>query len=99
MFYSKISLVVLAVVVIFLSRAAYGAYQKYALARATLKSAETKLAEIESRQETIRTEINELKTTRGIESELRTKFQVAKPGEEVIIIVEPKGTTSTSNRQ
>lgn len=94
MLYSRLSVVILLVIIFFLGRAAFGAYQKYNLARVALSAALAKVAELEARKEFIGSEIERFKNERGIEGELRRKFDVAKPGEEVIVIIEPGATTS-----
>ena len=46
------------------------------------------LNELEGREESLREEIERLSTQRGIEEEVRSKFEVGREGEEVIIIVD-----------
>lgn len=46
------------------------------------------LDELEGREESLREEIERLSTERGIEEEVRSKFEVGKEGEEVVIIVD-----------
>jgi len=47
------------------------------------------LAELEERKSELERLIASLKTERGLEEEVRTKFQVSKPGEKTVILVEP----------
>ena len=50
------------------------------------------LNELEGRESSLREEIERLSTERGIEEEVRSKFEVGKDGEEIIIIVDnPEG--------
>ncbi|OGG44302.1 hypothetical protein A2841_02235 [Candidatus Kaiserbacteria bacterium RIFCSPHIGHO2_01_FULL_48_10] len=50
------------------------------------------LASLEARNESLKQKLSALETDRGIEEELRERFSVAKPGEEVIILVDNKKT-------
>lgn len=47
------------------------------------------LDELKSREASLTAELDRLKTVRGIEQELREKYEVAKEGEKVIVLVEP----------
>ena len=51
---------------------------------------EDKIIELEKSKEEINSEINKLKTEKGIEESLREKFGVAKEGENMIMVVEDK---------
>jgi len=86
--YSKPAIVILLVLILLLANAVWGVYEK---ARGTgIKKAEIKreLDELAKRREELKREIDRLSTVRGIESELRSKFNVARAGEGVIVIVE-----------
>jgi cell division protein FtsB len=50
--------------------------------------AEAELAKLQNRQAALLKSIGELKTSRGIEAEVREKFSVVKLGEEVIVVVD-----------
>ena len=52
------------------------------------------LQNIQDREVFLNSEINRLSTDEGVEEEIRSKYSVAKPGEELIVIV---GTTSTTS--
>ena len=49
--------------------------------------AEVNLSEATHREQELSVKLDELKTEEGIDKEIRTRFPVAKPGEEVIMIV------------
>ncbi|PIP68733.1 hypothetical protein CO033_03270 [Candidatus Nomurabacteria bacterium CG_4_9_14_0_2_um_filter_32_10] len=51
---------------------------------------EDKIIELEKSKEEFNSEINKLKTEKGIEESLREKFGVAKEGENMIMVVEDK---------
>ncbi|HJO89908.1 MAG: septum formation initiator family protein [Candidatus Pacebacteria bacterium] len=86
--YSKVMLIILAIIVVWLFFAVFDMYKKE---RDTgLKSAEQReiLNELEERETALQDEINRLSTEKGIEEEIRSKFEVGREGEEVIIIVD-----------
>jgi len=49
-----------------------------------------KIEELRSRQASLASDIEKLKTDRGIEDTIRDKFQVTKPGEQMVVIVDDK---------
>jgi len=87
--YSKPILGLLIVVSALLVYSVLGSYQKESETRWKWKARFEVLSELESREIELSTEIERLETERGIEAEIRSKFEVVLEGEEVIIIVEP----------
>ena len=87
--YSKPVLVLLGVVVLLFIYSVWGAYQKETETKEKWKAREEVLTELEGRESELEEEIDRLNTEKGIEAEIRSKFEVAKEGEEVIVIVEP----------
>lgn len=51
--------------------------------------------EIEKRKASLEANLSALKTERGQDSAIRTTFGVARPGEEVIVVVPPTPATTT----
>ena len=47
-----------------------------------------KIDELKAREASLNSDIDKLKTDKGIEDTIRSKFQVAKPGEKVVAIVD-----------
>ena len=87
--YSKPILGLLIVVSVLLVYSVWGSYQKESETREKWKGRSAVLSELELRETELSTETERLKTERGIEAEIRSKFEVALEGEKVIIIVEP----------
>ena len=87
--FSKPVLVLLGIVVLLFVYSVWGAYQKESETREKWKNREEVLIELEGREKELSTEIDRLETEKGTEAEIRSKFEVAKEGEEVIVIVEP----------
>lgn len=83
-----------------LGNAAWGAYNGFREARVRALAAEAELRDLEKRHEALRNDINRIETVEGLEAELRTRFNVAHPGEQVIIIVDkPEGADTSGARE
>ena len=93
--YSKLTLVVLFIAVIFLVRSNYDIYQKYKLSLSTYNEVKGDYDSLKSRKDMLESEIDRLKTDNGIEEEIRSKFSVAKPGETVVVVVNNGTSTNT----
>ena len=85
---SPLVLLPLAVLLVFLVRGTWNIYVKNRDGIAELRLAQERLARIEERQSTLSAGIEKLNTESGIEGEIRDRFQMAKEGEEVIVIVD-----------
>src|SRR3989344_5000669 len=86
--YSNGALVVLLVITIVLSRGVYNIYIKERETTRITAEKEAKLKSLAKREAALSTELNRLATDRGVEEELRQKYDVAKPGEHVIVLAE-----------
>ena len=90
--YSKVTLIALGLLVIWLFFNVFSMYKKERDTRLRRIEQRGVLDELEGREESLREEIERLSTERGIEEEVRSKFEVGKEGEKVIIIVDnPEG--------
>ena len=76
-------LVVIAIAV----KGVWGGYQKELASRGLKTEAEAKLTELQKREAELRTDIAGLKSERGIEAELRERYDLAGEGEGVVVIV------------
>ncbi len=66
-------------------------------ARHDVADTEAQLASLNARQATLKADLDELNTPRGQEAALRDTEGVARPGENVIIVVPPQGATSSTS--
>lgn len=64
--------------------------RKEEIARAAVSERKAELAALEARRAVLEANVEELATERGQEATLRQTYGVARPGEEVIIVVPPK---------
>ena len=99
--YSKITLFILIIVTIFLLNAVWDVYKKQGITKANLVKTATSLGALQVREKTLSSEIQRLNTESGKEEEVRDKYGLVRPGEEVIVIVDKSNdkdavATSTS---
>ena len=83
-------LVILTCLVLLLGGSIWGIYEKYREAKQRKEELSHTLQELEKREAELKMKVEALATERGVESEIRSKFQVAKEGEGVIYLVEGK---------
>ena len=95
--YSPITIFILVVVCVFIAHSAWGVYLKEADSSAASAKTLNDLTVLREQQQKLQTENVQLETERGIESEIRQKYSVAKPNEEVYVIVDSKVATNTPN--
>ena len=94
--YAKPTLILLAIIATGVVHASWSMYQKSKEALVKKEKALSELSELEARQAQLSHDITVLSTERGVEAEIRERFMVAKEGEKVIIISEPKEKASRS---
>jgi cell division protein FtsB len=90
--YSKFSLVILFLLIIFLAHSTYGIYIKSKLSTEGYDKVKNQYEDLNNRKIALESEIDRLNSDIGIEEELRSKFNVAKPGETVVVVVDDKNT-------
>jgi len=86
--YSKLSILFLFIIFIFLVFSTAGVYKKSREAIRKNNEVVNELNELNTRKLYFEEEIRRLNTNTGIEEEFRDKFQITKPGERVLIIVD-----------
>ena len=85
--YSYPVVVVVFILVAVVGRSAWGVYQKEQESARNLLFVRSELKTLEERKAFLQEEVERLKTDQGIENEIRHKFQVAKDGESIVVIV------------
>jgi cell division protein FtsB len=86
--YSKTTMVILFFLFLLTARGVFYVYQKERLTEVEVERIQKQKEDLQKRYETIKADSERLKTDEGIESEIRTKFDVVKEGEEVIVVVD-----------
>lgn len=85
----RILAVVLLVLIAIALRGVWGVYKKAQDSRELKVEAEATLSDLKSREKELRADIANLKSDRGVEAELRERYDLAKEGESVVVIVDP----------
>jgi type II secretory pathway component PulJ len=86
--FSWITILVLVLFAIVLSRGVWGMYHKNARAAQRAADAVYEMEKVQTRKESLDKDLSHIKTSRGIEEEVRRKFDVAKEGEHLLVIID-----------
>jgi cell division protein FtsB len=104
-FASRVTQGVLLLLAFFILISAYNRYQIAKEMADRREAVESEISALESRRETMEAEVKYLSNERGIEAEMRRQFDIAREGEQVVIILEdetieaePATTTATTKR-
>lgn len=95
--YSKTSVVVLLIIMFFMGKGVYGVYSKQQASQENFDRVEVSLEDLKDREKMLKIEIERLNTEKGIENEIRDKYNVVLPNEEIIMIVDKNATGSNNN--
>ncbi len=95
--YSRAMFVVLIVLVTLAGRATWSVYQKEKISQVNLDRLQVEISELRGREEYIKSGIDRLGTSRGIEEEIRQKFKVVKDGEAMVILIDDEISLPTSS--
>lgn len=89
-FHSPFFLVPFALLLLWFMGGVWGVHTKEHETRAKRIESAAELEALEQRATALEAEIDKLSTPRGQEEEIRQKFEVAREGEEVIVILDPE---------
>ncbi len=95
--YTLPSIIVACMLVFVVGKATFGALQKMLDSREKRKLAEKELLYVENRFETLQEKVSYLETEKGVEEAVRDKYNVAKEGEKVFIVVDSNDNTKTQS--
>ncbi len=88
--YHKYTLIALALLVLVSVHSTWSIYKKKSESELLVSASKQRLADLKVREADLRGKIEKLNTEEGIEEEIRSKFNVTKENENVVIIVENK---------
>ena len=94
-FYNHLVLVTLVAAILFLSFSLFSLFQKERQSLIQKQETDTQLVDVESRKATLEKDLATLETTRGQEALLRDTFDIAHPGEDIIVLLDAPSATST----
>ena len=97
--YSKAVIFVLIFITILMSVSVYNRFIVSQEMKEKLEAKRVELAELETRAQVLDAKVKYLEDERGIEEELRNRFDVAKEGEQVVVLLErdAKGLNTGKN--
>ena len=98
--YSPLTLIPFTILLLFLMRGTWNIYEKNRSSSVELNASNDRLVKLQGRQTELNGMIGKLNTESGVEGEIRDRFQMAKAGEQEVVIVEPdknQNSTTTSS--
>jgi cell division protein FtsB len=96
--YSKASLIALGILLFFVASGAWNIYQKAVIARSERDRAERALVDLQVRTAELTASLARLQSDQGVEEDVRQKFTVAKPGEDVVVVVDDTSKKSENSQ-
>ncbi|MCK4918360.1 MAG: hypothetical protein KAS02_01060 [Candidatus Pacebacteria bacterium] len=87
MFYSWPAILILLFISLFLAKGVFNSYQEKSRSKINRVESEFIYNELKETESSILSEIESLKTEKGIEIELRDKFRLVKDGEQMAVII------------
>lgn len=88
--YSRITLVLLIIVLVFLGKSTYKIYKKHYLLKEDLENSLEIYEEYQTRKEQLESDLGRVDSEVGREEILRENYSLAKDGEEAIFIINPE---------
>ena len=92
--YSPIILIILIIILFFIIKGTWNVYKKDRLSKLSLDREKIELQKIIDRENNLNNSIEYLKTEKGIESEIRSKFRAVKNGEKIAVIIDEESSTT-----
>lgn len=97
--YSVPFLLGLAVLVVLVMSSAWSMFQKKESTQRTVERLQAEEQELEERRDIVSNAALDISTERGLESEIREKFSVAKEGERVIVLIDDEDQPASTTDQ
>jgi cell division protein FtsB len=92
-----ITRIVLLILALLMCWGAYTRYEKAELVKVRRVEAEQELQHLKGQKDALEKQVKYLSDERGIEAEMRRQFDVALPGEQVVVIVDPQKDNASSS--
>jgi cell division protein FtsB len=94
--YSRPVVAIVVIIAVYSLYSTWSIYQKMLHSRQAMEQSQKELLTLATQNDSLDSTISELQTNAGVEKEIRSKFGVAKPGENMAVIVQDSGTSSQS---
>jgi len=98
--FGKIGLIFFLIVFVLFAKGTWSVYQKATFAKDNRMRAEQEIEKLKEREVALRVELDRLGTERGLEEEIRHKFDVGREGEQMVVLVdapEPEQVTEVAS--
>ena len=92
--HSRYAIAALAVVCLLVAHAVWGVYQKYEKSKEIADRMRADAAGLQARADSLNQSITDLNTPEGKEKEIRDRFGVVKPGEQMVVFVDNTATNT-----
>ena len=92
--YSPVVLIILTIILFILIRGSWNVRKKAELSLQNLERDQTGLQKMIEREKNLTLSLEFIKTDKGVESEIRSKFRAVKDGEKLAAIVDEQSTTT-----
>lgn len=96
-FKSRYFIIFLFVLIVLIAHGLWNAYIRYTKSEAVVTNLETERTRLLSRQNDLERNIEALKTKEGIDREIRMTYGLIQPGEELIILVGEKESSTSDD--
>jgi len=94
--YSTPTLAILFIITLLIIRGAFGVMMKERESQRLVSDLEVKEQTLADHEIELKNSIDRLQTDEGLDSEIKEKYSVAKPGEHVVVIVDPRPLATTT---
>ncbi len=95
--YHRTTLIILAILVLVTMRSAWIVYQKKRESEEQKSISEHTVRELTVRDKELQSQIERIQTDAGIEAEIRSKFNVAKDKENIVVLLDDTATTTATS--
>jgi cell division protein FtsB len=95
----RLRILIALLLVILAVSAVWNIYKKERESRALRTDSERQLEALTQQQNALKQDISALQTARGKEAALRDQYAVGKPGEQLVVIVEPERPATTTEQE
>lgn len=98
-FYSRLTLIALVFLLVFLGRATWGMYVKEKQTSEAVEQSRKELLELKERYSDWEKKLNKVSTERGVEEIIRENFDMAKEGEGVIVMIDDESKKEDNKKE
>ena len=94
--YSRPVVIIIVIIALYSLYSTWSIYEKMVQSREAMEKSEKELLTLATKNNQLDADISQLQTSDGVEKEIRNKFGVAKPGENMAVIVSDDDASSSA---